>query len=112
MDHSLLLVVLITAACAVPVGLLLRSAAETKLGSPEPRLFVLDGALGLAATVVEKAAVGLTLFFGPSLTLLWLLHQMPESTFERRVWWTVNLAGIGVGKIIRWLRWRRTQDFL
>ena len=112
MDHSLLLVVLVTVACAVPVGLLLRSAAETKSGSPEPRLFVLDGVLGLAATILEKVTVGFALFFGPSLTLLWLLHQIPESTFERRVWWTVNLAGIGIGKLIRWLRWRTTQDFL
>lgn len=112
MDHSLLLIVLVTGACAVPVGLLLRSAGETRSGSPGPRLLVLDGVLGLAATIVEKVIVGLALFFGPSLSLLWLLHEMPESTFERRVWWTVNLAGIGIGKLIRWLRWRTTQDFL
>lgn len=67
MDHSLLLIVLVTVACAMPVGLLLRSAAETKSGSPEPRLFVLDGVLGLAATIVEKVIVGFALFFGPSL---------------------------------------------
>jgi len=100
----------VTFPCGLIFGLLLRSAAEAKC-SPEPRLFVLDGVAGLIAALIERAVVGLTLIFLPSLTLLWLADSMPRGGFEGRVWWSANLLGIALGKLIRWLRWRRTQDF-
>jgi len=112
LDRSLVLIALVTAVCGLPFGLLQRSAAESKRGSPEPRLFVLDGIAGLVATIVEKAIIGLTLIFVPSLALLWLIDQMPHSRIETQIWWAANLLGIALGKLMRWLRWRRTQDFV
>lgn len=111
MPHSLVLIALVTAICGVPFGLLLRSNTEASRGSPEPRLFVLDGLLGLLATIVEKTLVVMTLFFVPSLALLWLMQEMPAAGAEMRVWWIANMAGIGLGKWIRWRRWRRKQNF-
>ena len=111
MAHSLASIGLITFACGVPFGLLLRSVAEAR-HSPEPRLFVIDGVMGLLATIVEKGLIVLTLFFAPSLSLLWLVDSMPDGPLEMRAWVIANLLGMALGKLIRWLRWRRTQDFM
>ena len=108
----LLLVSVITAACGLPLGLLLRSAAESKAGSREATLFMLDSMLGFVASLVAKMLVVVVLFFVPSLLLLHLFGHEPRSDLDMRMWVFFNLIGVGVGKLIRWLSWRRTQDLL
>jgi len=110
--HSLVIIALVTAICGVPFGLLLRSGAEARRGSPEPTLFVPDGFVGMMAMIFEKAIFGLALFFVPSLGVLWLIDEIPAAGVEMRVWLMANLLGAGLGKWVRWHRWRRTQDLL
>ena len=102
----------VTASCGLPLGLMLRSAAESKSGSGEPPIFIVDGVAGFVGTLVTKALGVTVLFWVPSLLLLHLFGHDPRNDQEMRLWLLSNLIGVGVGKWIRWLRWRRTQDFL
>ena len=108
----LLLVSLVTAACGLPLGLLLRSEAESKSGSRESTIFMLDGVVGFIASLIAKILQVAVLFFVPSLLLLHLIGHDPRSNLDMQLWVFSNLIGVAAGKWIRWLRWRRTQDFL
>lgn len=108
----LLIMAIITAACGLPLGLRMRSAAEIKSGYVEPCVFGLHSALGFTASMIVKLMEVLVLFFVPSLLLLHLLGHEPCNNLDAMGWWLSNYMGVGIGKWIRWLRWRRTQDFM
>ena len=109
------LLALITIACGLPLGLLIRSASEAKSGGRDPYWISLGGPLGLLVSIVINALLGGILFFIllfiPRWVALHILDVSPDSNDTRGMWGLLFLIGAGLGKWIRWLRWRRNQDF-
>jgi hypothetical protein len=97
--------------CCVPLGLLGRSSAESKVRGPEPSMFGVDTIPAFMASLLAKLLFASVLFFVPSLVLLYVLGQEPRADLDMRVWVFASLAGVGFGKWIRWQHWRKTQDF-
>lgn len=64
----------------------------------------------IASAMVNAALVSL-LFIAPSLLLLNVFDLVPLYGNDRYVWGWSLLGGTAIGKIVRWWRWKRRQDF-
>ena len=108
------LLALITVLGGVPLGLLMRSASEARNGGRDPYWISLGGPLGLIASILLNAVWLSALFALLLFVPRWLaLHVLTVSLDpdESRFIWLEFLIGIGFGKLVRWRRWRRDQDF-
>jgi hypothetical protein len=108
MAASPLVAAAVTAACFVPLGLLLRSRAELRARGPGRRLFTSPFTDAVAKLVI----VGFVLA-APAAAAYWLTGDAPARGLER---WLVSLSvigGVATGRTLRWLHWRqrRRPDF-
>lgn len=102
----------ITVPCGIAFGLfLLRSEAENR-GVESP--FMLFGRRSLPAIVASQVVnglLGVALFILPSGLLLRAFDLAPFHGYGNLVWVLSLLAGAAIGKAIRWLHWKKKQDF-
>ena len=100
--------------CGVAFGLLfLRSSAEI-VGNAHAPTFMLFGRGSLPAVVASgfvNAVLGVALFMVPSSFLLWAFDLLPLHGSDEAVWLLSLLSGTGIGKLIRWQRWKKSRDF-
>lgn len=60
---------------------------------------------------MANVILGAALFFGPSIVLLNFFGLIPLRGYDNHVWLFSILIGVGIGKIIRWWRWKKTSEF-
>ena len=111
-------VVLLTAPCSLVFGLLFMPSVPERAALKPIRFLRLSFLFGsesvgqLLASGLAGALIGSALLFGPSYLLLALFHLLPVRGDAYVAWWSSLLLGAGLGKLIRWWRWRQRQDFV
>ena len=111
MIASSLAVSLIGVPCGIAFGLALRSSAEIVRDGPGFRLFGDRSLLHVIGSALANVVLGAALFFGPSVLILNFLDLIPLRGYDNHVWVVSMLIGAGIGKSIRWWRWKKTGEF-
>ena len=98
--------------CGIAFGILfMRSSVEMAKGKPPFLLFGRGSFAAVLASGLINALLGVALLMLPSAFLLRIFNLMPLSGANQTVWIFALLTGVGIGKAIRWWRWKKTHDF-
>jgi hypothetical protein len=100
--------------CGVALGLAFLRSDEERwklLQTASTRPFGSDSFFMILVVGLVKALFGAALLVVPSGLLLRLLGVAPLQGNFNLIWVVSMLAGLGLGKLIRWVRWKKRTDF-